>query len=70
MSTLIAVVHRELQGEALGLRGARRIDPLSDRLRVLVVDDDRELCERIVAEASSRDVHCDSAAQPTGERGR
>ncbi|MGO9447162.1 MAG: diguanylate cyclase [Solirubrobacteraceae bacterium] len=86
MSALIAVVHRELQDDALPSRGTPRTvtaghrlpvgnqlptgdrSPAGDRLRVLVVDDDRELCERIVAEASSRDMHCDSAGSPQAAR--
>ena len=63
MSRLIAVIYGELQGEALVSQGARRIEPADD-LRVLVVDDDRGLCERIAAEASLRGVHCDTASSP------
>ena len=67
LSRLIAVIYSELQGEALAAQGARRIEPADD-LRVLVVDDDRELCERLAAEASSRGVQCDTAASPREAR--
>ncbi len=70
MSTLIATVRRELQGEALGFRGTRRIEPVSDRLRVLVVDDDLDLCGHIAAEALSREALCDVAASPREARAR
>jgi diguanylate cyclase (GGDEF)-like protein len=67
MSRLIAGIYSELQGEALASQGARRIEPADD-LRVLVVDDDHELCERIAAEAALRGVHCDTAASPQEAR--
>ncbi len=84
MSRLVAVIYSELQGEALAHQEARRIapdgtqrgDPAADRrtepageqLRVLVVDDDRALCERIAAEATLRGVRCDTAASPREAR--
>ncbi len=68
MSTLIAVVYRELQGEALAAPRAQRTEPAGDRLRVLIVDDDRALCERVAAEAASRKVCCDVAASPQEAR--
>ncbi|HLM85412.1 MAG TPA: response regulator [Solirubrobacteraceae bacterium] len=68
MSMLIAAMRRELASEVLVLRGAQPIEPVSDRLRVLVVDDDLELCERIAAEARSREMLCDVAASPQDAR--
>jgi diguanylate cyclase (GGDEF)-like protein len=74
MSRLIAIIHRELQCDVLAPAGAQHTAPIGDRLgagdrlRVLVVDDDRELCERIVAEAASRDMRCDSATSPQEAR--
>ncbi len=68
MSTLIAVVYRELQGEALTAPRAQRTEPAGDRLRVLIVDDDREVCERVAVEAASRKVCCDVAASPQEAR--
>jgi diguanylate cyclase (GGDEF)-like protein len=42
--------------------------PVAEPLRVLIVDDDSTLCERIVAEASARDMRCDSAVSPREAR--
>jgi diguanylate cyclase (GGDEF)-like protein len=81
MSRLIAAIHLELQSEPPTPHDARQTTPAGaqttvtdqspvgdDRLRVLIVDDDRELCERIVAEASARNMRCDSAASPQEAR--
>jgi diguanylate cyclase (GGDEF)-like protein len=68
MSTLIADVYRELQGEVLVPRRAPRAASDGDRLQVLVVDDDRGLCERIAAEATLREMRCDIAASPLQAR--
>jgi diguanylate cyclase (GGDEF)-like protein len=83
MSRLVAVIYSELQGEALAPQGSQRIDaartqhiepavdrgePAADQLHVLVVDDDRALCERIAAEATLRGVRCDMAASPQEAR--
>jgi diguanylate cyclase (GGDEF)-like protein len=72
MSILIAAVRRELQNEAQGAvrlpQSIQRSEPAEDRLRVLVVDDDRQLCERIAAEARTREVHCDVATSPQEAR--
>ncbi len=68
MSLLIAALRRDLASEVLAVRGARRIEPVSDQLRILVVDDDLELCERIAAEALSREMLCDVAASPQEAR--
>jgi diguanylate cyclase (GGDEF)-like protein len=64
MLSLIDTVWRELQGEVLVLRGAHPTEPIDDHLRILVVDDDLELCERIAAEALSREMLCDIATSP------
>ncbi len=68
MSRLVAVIYSELQGEALAPQGTGRIEPAGEQLRVLVVDDDRALCERISAEATLRGVRCDTAASPQEAR--
>jgi diguanylate cyclase (GGDEF)-like protein len=68
MSTLIAVVRRELESEVLAPTSSQRTEPGSDQLRVMVVDDDHELCERIATEAASREMHCDTAASPREAR--
>ncbi len=72
MSGLTAIVRHELQCDLP--RGAQHTapsgaaSPVSDKLRVIIVDDDRVLCERIVAEAASREMRCDSAASPQEAR--
>jgi diguanylate cyclase (GGDEF)-like protein len=80
MSALLALVRRELRGEAPAPRYTRPSAPLGDQapvtdqpavgepLRILIVDDDHALCERIVAEAASRNMRCDSAYSPLQAR--
>jgi diguanylate cyclase (GGDEF)-like protein len=68
MSKLIAVIYRDLQGEALTSLGTQHIELADERLQVLVVDDDQDLCERIAAAATSRGVGCDTAASPQEAR--
>jgi diguanylate cyclase (GGDEF)-like protein len=68
MSTLIAVVRRELESEVLAPTSSQRTEPVGDRLQVMVVDDDHELCERIATEAASREIHCDTVASPQEAR--
>ena len=68
MSALIATLQRELQAEVPTPRRAQRTEPAGDRLRILVVDDDRKLRERIVVEARSREIDCDAAASPLQAR--
>jgi diguanylate cyclase (GGDEF)-like protein len=68
MARLIADVRRELQSEVLAPTSTRRAERAGDRLRVVVVDDDHELCERIATEAASRAMHCDVAASPQEAR--
>ena len=62
MSTLVAIVRRDLEAEAPGPPGASPAPSDSDQLHVLVVDEDRELCERIAAASASRDMHCETVA--------
>jgi diguanylate cyclase (GGDEF)-like protein len=68
MSTLIAAVRHELESEVVSPRAAQPSQSANDRLRMLVVDDDRELCERIAAEAASRDIRCETATSPQEAR--
>jgi diguanylate cyclase (GGDEF)-like protein len=72
MSRLTAIVRRELQCDlpagAVHSAPIGAALPAGARSRVLLVDDDRQLCERIVAEAVSRDMRCDSAASPQEAR--
>jgi diguanylate cyclase (GGDEF)-like protein len=68
MSVLIATVRRELQSEVLLPNPAQHLEPTKDHVRVLVVDDDLELCERIATEATSRAMLCDVATSPQQAR--
>jgi diguanylate cyclase (GGDEF)-like protein len=68
MSRLVAAIYRDLEGEALESRGAQHSEPTGEEVSVLVVDDDRELCERIAAEAVSREMRCAAAASPQEAR--
>jgi diguanylate cyclase (GGDEF)-like protein len=83
MCTLISLIHSELQGEMpVHQTSARRapvhqtpahrttphIQPIAEQPHVLIVDDDHDLCKRIVAEATSRDMRCHSAADPREAR--
>jgi diguanylate cyclase (GGDEF)-like protein len=68
MGELVAALHRELQGEVPAPRGLQRTAPVEDQLRVLVVDDDLKLCERIAAEAGARAMHCEIATSPARAR--
>jgi diguanylate cyclase (GGDEF)-like protein len=43
-------------------------EPTDDQLRILVVDDDAAMCERIAAEASSRGMQCEVATSPRQAR--
>ena len=68
MEKLLAVVHRELEGEVIVPRGTRRTESAGDQLRVLIVDDDGALCERIAADAVARDMQADIANSPQQAR--
>ena len=70
MSTLIALMRRELRHEVAVPHGAQCPVPVGEEVRVLVVDDDLGLCERIAAEAISRGMRCDVAASPHEARAR
>jgi diguanylate cyclase (GGDEF)-like protein len=68
MSTLIAVVRRELRQQLPAVAGARCPAPAGEELRVLIVDDDVSLCERIAAEAAARAMRCEVATSPRAAR--
>ena len=68
MSTLIATLHRELQGDVPAPHGLQRTAPVDDQLQVLIVDDDLKLCERIAAEAGTRAMRCEIATSPSQAR--
>jgi diguanylate cyclase (GGDEF)-like protein len=68
MSELIDAIRRELQSEVLLAEPDRRAESALDEVRVLIVDDDLELCERIAGEAASREMLCDVATSPQQAR--
>ena len=71
MSRLTAIVRRELHRDAAAAAHTLPNGAAPDAevpLRVLLVDDDRQLSERILAEAASREMRCDSAASPEEAR--
>jgi len=68
MSTLIAVMRRDLHHDVAVPQGAQSPMPVGEELRVLVVDVVLALCARIAAEATSRGMHCDVAASPQAAR--
>jgi diguanylate cyclase (GGDEF)-like protein len=68
MSRLVATIRRELETSSIVPPGAEPARPHEDPLRVLVVDEDRELCERIAAASVSHDMLCDRAAGPCEAR--
>jgi diguanylate cyclase (GGDEF)-like protein len=68
MSTLIAAVRRELESELVAPRVAQPSQSANDRLHMLIVDDDRDLCDRVAAEAASRDICCEVATSPEEAR--
>jgi diguanylate cyclase (GGDEF)-like protein len=68
MLKLISIVHSELQGETPAHRSTPRTEPDVEQPSVLIVDDDQALCRRIVVEAASREMRCDSAASPQEAR--
>ena len=68
ISALVVTVRRELQGEALTQWSEPRAQPTADGGRVLIVDDDLQLCERIAAEAAARGRECDIAISPQQAR--
>ncbi len=74
LSELVLALRHELRDETAISRVSPPVEPLESvepggkRKRMLVVDDDRELCERIAAEAASLGVDCDTAASPAEAR--
>jgi diguanylate cyclase (GGDEF)-like protein len=68
MAKLLATVYRELESEVIVPRGTRRTESTHEQLRVLIVDDDREFCARIAAEAASHDIGCETTSSPMQAR--
>jgi diguanylate cyclase (GGDEF)-like protein len=73
MELLVAAVRRGLERERETIAGVpgpvrQPVASADDRLHVLVVDDDRALCERIAVEAAARDMRCETATSPQQAR--
>jgi HPt (histidine-containing phosphotransfer) domain-containing protein len=64
MSRLLAIIRRELETSAIVPRNAKSARHHNEQLRVLVVDEDRDLCERIATASVSHNMLCDKAANP------
>jgi diguanylate cyclase (GGDEF)-like protein len=68
MSELIAAVRHELKSDLIEPGSTQPANPANGPVRILVVDEDRRLCERIAAEAAARGMLCDTAASPQEAR--
>ena len=68
MCDLIAAVRRDLKSDLLEPDGAQPANPANGPVRILVVDDDRRLCNLLAAEAAARGMLCDTAASPQEAR--
>ncbi|HEY2201414.1 MAG TPA: response regulator, partial [Solirubrobacteraceae bacterium] len=68
ISALLTAVRRELGEEAIAPRNTKQAGHPGSVEGVLIVDDDQQLCERIVAEAASMDIECDTAPSPQAAR--
>ena len=68
ISALVAAVRRGLSEQVIAPTNTNQLNHFVGQGRVLIVDDDIALCERIVAEASSMDIECDIAASPEQAR--
>jgi diguanylate cyclase (GGDEF)-like protein len=64
MSWLTAILRRELDGGASSSEADDDAHPDDEHVRVLVVDSDRALCERIASACERRAMLCDRAANP------
>lgn len=67
ISRLVAVVRRELDASPVEPRNSKS-RAHDDRLGVLVVGQDRDLCERIAAASASHNMLCDTAVNPREAR--
>jgi diguanylate cyclase (GGDEF)-like protein len=64
MAWLAAVLRRELEEDGSPTEQPPEDEPDRDGVRVLVVDRDRELCERLASACERRGMACDLAATP------
>ena len=68
LSALVVAVRDGLEGESLLCSEFAPVESTDEHPRVLVVDDDQELCARIAAEAASLGIECVTASSPTQAR--
>jgi diguanylate cyclase (GGDEF)-like protein len=69
LSALIVTVRNELEGEALASSSSLPAESSTEeRPRVLLVDDDSELCAWMVTEAASLGIDCETASTPIQAR--
>ena len=68
LSALLATVRTELRSEVARPVRFPPAEPTDEQPRVLLVDDDRELCAWIAAEAASLEIDCETAFSPTEAR--
>jgi diguanylate cyclase (GGDEF)-like protein len=68
LAELILALRRQLAQNAALPPSKETVEPHAPQMRLLLVDDDRELCERIAAEAASLGIHCDTAGSPAEAR--
>jgi diguanylate cyclase (GGDEF)-like protein len=64
MTWLLAVLRRELDAEAGASQTPHQPEPERGEVRLLIVDRDRNLCERLVVAGERRGMICESAATP------
>lgn len=58
LSTLVAIVRRGLDAEAVAPQTTRAAQPDDERVGMLLVDEDRDLCARVAAAAVARGLPC------------
>jgi diguanylate cyclase (GGDEF)-like protein len=64
LSALVVAVRNGLESETVLSSQSLPVESTDEQPRVLVVDDDRELCARIAAEAASLGIDCETASSP------
>jgi diguanylate cyclase (GGDEF)-like protein len=68
LSALVVAVRSGLEGESVLCSEFVPVESTDEHPRVLVVDDDQELCARIAAEAASLGIECVTASSPMQAR--
>jgi diguanylate cyclase (GGDEF)-like protein len=68
LSALVVTVRSGLEDESVLCSELVPVESTEEHPRVLIVDDDQELCARMVAEATSLGIECETAASPIQAR--